>query len=106
MLFSIDVTSNISLKLNDTNSISQGAKVLLSSHLGRPKSGYEAKFSLEPVTGRLSELLSQPISLVPDCVGMSVAATVAEMKNGDVCLLENVSFWNILCTRTSLLFLR
>ena len=72
---------------------SKGAKVLLSSHLGRPKGGYEAKFSLSPITGRLSELLGQPVPLVPDCVGVSVGKAVSEMKDGDVCLLENVRFY-------------
>ena len=72
---------------------SKGAKVLLSSHLGRPKGGYEAKFSLAPITGRLSELLGQPVPLVPDCIGVSVGKAVSEMKDGDVCLLENVRFY-------------
>ena len=72
---------------------SKGAKVLLSSHLGRPKGGYEAKFSLAPITGRLSELLGQPVPLVPDCIGVSVGKQVSEMKDGDVCLLENVRFY-------------
>jgi len=72
---------------------SKGAKVMLSSHLGRPKGGYEAKFSLAPITGRLSELLGQPVPLVPDCIGVSVGKQVSEMKDGDVCLLENVRFY-------------
>ena len=72
---------------------SKGAKVLLSSHLGRPKGGYEAKFSLAPITGRLSELLGQPVPLVPDCIGVSVGKQVSEMKDGDVVLLENVRFY-------------
>ena len=72
---------------------SKGAKVLLSSHLGRPKGGYEAKFSLAPITGRLSELLGQQVPLVPDCIGVSVGKQVSEMKDGDVCLLENVRFY-------------
>lgn len=72
---------------------SKGAKVLLSSHLGRPKGGYEAKFSLAPITPRLAELLGQPVPLVPDCVGVSVGAATANMKDGDVVLLENVRFY-------------
>lgn len=72
---------------------SKGAKVLLSSHLGRPKGGYEAKFSLAPVTPRLSELLGQPVPLVPDCIGISVGAQVSKMADGDVCLLENVRMY-------------
>lgn len=47
----------------------KGAKVLLTSHLGRPKGGYEKKFSLAPVAPRLSELLKKEVKLVPDCIG-------------------------------------
>merc|ERR1711904_443949 len=50
----------------------KGAKVLLSSHLGRPKSGPEDKFSLAPVAPRLSELLGKDVKLVSDCVGPAV----------------------------------
>ena len=73
--------------------MSKGAKVLLSSHLGRPKGGYEAKFSLAPITPRLSELLGVKVPLVPDCIGVSVGKAVTEMKDGDVVLLENVRFY-------------
>ena len=72
---------------------SKGAKVLISSHLGRPKGGYESKFSLAPIVPRLSELLGKPVQLVPDCIGVSVGKAVAEMKDGDVALLENVRFY-------------
>jgi len=72
---------------------SKGAKVLVSSHLGRPKGGYEKKFSLAPVTPRLSELLGQPVKLVPDCIGVSVGAALSTMKDGEVALLENVRFY-------------
>lgn len=71
----------------------KGAKVLLSSHLGRPKGGYEAKFSLAPITPRLSELLGKDVKLVPDCIGMAVGKATAEMADGDVVLLENVRFY-------------
>eukprot|EP01042_Synura_sphagnicola_P006496 gene6496-8295_t len=70
-----------------------GAKVLLTSHLGRPKGGYEAKFSLAPVATRLSELLGKPVPLVTDPIGISVAAAVSKLANGDVALLENVRFY-------------
>jgi len=72
---------------------SKGAKVLLSSHLGRPKGGYEAKYSLAPITPRLSELLGQEVKLVPDCIGIAVGAATAQMNDGDVVLLENVRFY-------------
>ena len=71
----------------------KGAKVLLSSHLGRPKGGYEAKFSLAPITPRLSELLGKEVKLVPDCIGMAVGKATSEMADGDVVLLENVRFY-------------
>ena len=73
--------------------VSNGAKVMLTSHLGRPKGGYEAKYSLAPVAPRLSELLGQTVELVPDCIGMAVAKTAQSMKNGQVVLLENSRFY-------------
>ena len=68
--------------------VKNGAKVLLTSHLGRPKGGYEAKFSLAPIAPRLSELLGKKVDLVPDCRGMAVDKTVQGMAEGDVVLLE------------------
>lgn len=70
-----------------------GAKVLLSSHLGRPKDGPEDKFSLGPVATRLTELLGKNVTMAPDCVGDQVASIVSGMGNGDVTLLENVRFY-------------
>ena len=70
-----------------------GAKVLLASHLGRPKDGPEDKFSLAPVAPRLSELLGCDVKLAPDCIGDGVKACVDEMKEGDVILLENTRFY-------------
>lgn len=69
-----------------------GAKVVLCSHLGRPKSGFEEKFSLAPVAKRLSELLDKQVVIAKDVVGESAKASVAQMKDGDVVLLENVRF--------------
>jgi phosphoglycerate kinase len=74
----------------------KGAKVMLTSHLGRPKgNGPEdkAKFSLAPVVPRLSELLSTDVTLVSDCVGPAVSDAVAKMSNGQVILLENSRFY-------------
>lgn len=73
--------------------IDAGAKVLLSSHLGRPKDGPEDKFSLGPVAVRLSELLGKNVTMAPDCIGDKVASIVSGMSNGDVTLLENVRFY-------------
>ncbi|CEM26305.1 unnamed protein product [Vitrella brassicaformis CCMP3155] len=70
-----------------------GAKVLLTSHLGRPKNGPEDKFSLGPVAGRLSELLGKDVPIAPDCIGDKVEEMVGKMNNGDVMLLENVRFY-------------
>jgi phosphoglycerate kinase len=73
--------------------VKNGAKVLLSSHLGRPKDGPEDKFSLSPVAVRLSELLKKDVRMAPDCIGDGVKAIVDGMANGDVTLLENVRFY-------------
>jgi len=72
---------------------SKGAKVMLSSHLGRPKNGPEDKFSLGPVAPRLTELLGKNVNLVSDCIGPAVAEATSSMADGDVCLLENVRFY-------------
>jgi len=68
-----------------------GAKVILVSHLGRPK-GPTEKLSLKPVAERLSELLGTPILFLPDCIGAEVVKGIEGMRAGDVCLLENVRF--------------
>merc|ERR1719377_54126 len=70
-----------------------GAKVLLSSHLGRPKDGPEDKFSLGPTAPRLSELLGKTVTMAPDCIGDAVAGCVDSMADGDVLLLENTRFY-------------
>lgn len=69
----------------------KGAKVILSSHFGRPK-GVDEKQRLTPVAKRLSELLGKEVKKPSDCIGDEVAATVGAMENGDVILLENVRF--------------
>merc|ERR1719313_1873708 len=73
--------------------VDKGAKVLLSSHLGRPKSGPEDKFSLGPVAPRLSELLGKEVVMAPDCIGDGVKECVDKMGEGDVLLLENTRFY-------------
>jgi len=72
--------------------IEQGATVILCSHLGRPKGGPEAKYSLLPVATRLSQLLAKSVPLLPDCIGPDVEAMCASFGPGDVALLENVRF--------------
>ena len=74
--------------------IADGGKVILCSHLGKPKNGPEEKFSLAPVAVRLSELLGQPVVFANDdnVVGENAKAAVAAMKDGDVVLLQNTRF--------------
>jgi phosphoglycerate kinase len=72
--------------------IEKGAKVILASHLGRPKGKPNAKMSLAPVAARLSELLGKKVSMAPDCVGGEVASLVQTLQPGDVVLLENLRF--------------
>jgi phosphoglycerate kinase len=71
---------------------SKGAKVILVSHLGRPK-GFEDASRLTPIAHRLSDLLGQPVLKCDDCIGDVVAAQVAAMQPGQVALLENVRFY-------------
>ncbi|MEW5746068.1 MAG: phosphoglycerate kinase [Nitrospirota bacterium] len=72
--------------------IDEGAKVILASHLGRPKGKVEPRFSLAPVAKRLQRLLNKEVVFAPDCVGPQVEHLVAKMKEGDVLLLENLRF--------------
>jgi phosphoglycerate kinase len=69
-----------------------GARLVLASHLGRPKKGPDPAFSLKPAAARLSELLGVPVTMAPDCVGAEVAALAGKLDDGDVLLLENVRF--------------
>ncbi|GIP34262.1 phosphoglycerate kinase [Paenibacillus sp. J2TS4] len=70
-----------------------GAKVILASHLGRPKGQVVEELRLTPAAVRLSELLGKPVAKADEAVGESVQAKIAEMKDGDVLLLENVRFY-------------
>lgn len=72
---------------------SKGAKVILSSHFGRPKNGPEDKYRLTPVGTRLSELLGKQVVKTGDCIGDDVKAKVDALQPGDVLLLENVRFY-------------
>ena len=72
--------------------IDNGAKVILMSHLGRPKGGPDPKYSLAPAAKRLGELLGQPVGMAPDCIGDEVEKRVAALQPGDVLLLENARF--------------
>jgi len=72
--------------------IEQGARVVVASHLGRPKKGPEARFSLEPVAADLAAKLGRSVAFVPDCIGPVVESAVAALQDGDILLLENVRF--------------
>ncbi len=74
--------------------VDHGARVVLASHLGRPKGKPEdrQKYTLRPVAERLGRLLGKPVPLAPDCVGPETQDAVNRLKDGDVLLLENVRF--------------
>lgn len=72
--------------------VNQGARVILASHLGRPKGERVEKYSLAPVAEHLSTLLGNPVAFANDCVGEEAQAKVAAMKDGEVLLLENLRF--------------
>lgn len=72
--------------------IDDGGKLILASHMGRPKGKVVAEFSLKPAAVRLSELLGKEVKLAPDSVGVEVEKMVSEMNEGDVVLLENLRF--------------
>ncbi|QWR77055.1 phosphoglycerate kinase [Candidatus Magnetomonas plexicatena] len=73
--------------------IEMGARVILASHLGRPKGKPNPKYSLKPVAVRLQEVLGKPVAFAPDCIGPEVEKMVSALKDGDVLLLENVRFY-------------
>ncbi|HOP09894.1 MAG TPA: phosphoglycerate kinase [Oscillospiraceae bacterium] len=72
--------------------ISKGAKVILCSHLGRPKGEFNPKYTLAPVAARLTELLGKPVAFAKDVIGPDAKAKAAALKDGDVMLLENVRY--------------
>lgn len=72
--------------------IDEGAKVVLASHLGRPKGRPDPRYSLAPVAKRLHRLLGKDVSFAPDCVGPQVETMVSKMNDGDVLLLENLRY--------------
>lgn len=69
-----------------------GGKLILMSHLGRPKGQRKEEFSLKPVAERLSELLNKPVKLAPDCVGAETEKLAQSLQDGEVLLLENTRF--------------
>lgn len=73
--------------------IEKGGKVVLMSHLGRPKGEIKQEFSLKPVAVRLSELLGQPVDRLDDCIGEKVKDKLNKIGEGEVVLLENLRFY-------------
>jgi phosphoglycerate kinase len=73
--------------------LEKGAKLIIASHLGRPKGKRVAEMSLRPVVKVLSELLQKEVMFLDDCVGTAVEQTVGKMKEGDIILLENLRFY-------------
>jgi len=72
--------------------IERGARLVLASHLGRPKGKLDPKYSLAPVAARLRELLAKPVEFASDCVGAEAESKSKALHDGDVLLLENVRF--------------
>ncbi len=73
--------------------LEQGAKVILASHLGRPKGEKKPKYTMAPASKRLAQLLGKKVTQAPDCFGPDVDKLIEAMKPGDVVMLENVRFY-------------
>ncbi len=72
--------------------VENNAKVILVSHLGRPKNGPEAKFSMKPAADRLADLIGKPVVLASDVIGEDAKSKAAALKEGEILMLENVRF--------------
>lgn len=72
--------------------IDNGARVILCSHMGRPKGEFKSEFSLAPVAARLSELLGKEVVMAKDVIGEDAKTKAAALKDGDVLMIENVRF--------------
>ena len=75
-----------------TRVLNAGGKLILMSHLGRPKGKVSAELSLKPVAEKLSDLLGKFVPIAPDCIGDETAALAAKLEPGDILLLENLRF--------------
>lgn len=73
--------------------VDHGARIILSSHFGRPEGQFNQKYSLAPMARQLSVLLKKPIKITPDVIGPEVEKTVNNMKKGDILMLENLRFY-------------
>ncbi len=72
--------------------IEKGGRLVLASHLGRPKGGPDAKYSLKPAAKKLEELLGKPVAFALDCIGPGVEGQSRALRDGEVLVLENVRF--------------
>ncbi len=72
--------------------VDEGARVILASHLGRPKGTVDKRYSLGSVAKRLQRLIKKEVTFLPDCIGPEVEETVKKMSDGDIVLLENLRF--------------
>ncbi|HEY4709901.1 MAG TPA: phosphoglycerate kinase [Candidatus Acidoferrales bacterium] len=72
--------------------IERGARLVLASHLGRPKGKVDPKYSLAPVAAKLAEMLGKPVAFASDCVGADAEAKSKALRNGEVLVLENVRY--------------
>ena len=99
--FNVPMTSN--LKVSDDKRIieslptihrilSQGASLILMSHLGRPKGRPKPEFSLKPVAEYLAVLLNRPVKFAKDCIGPEVRKMVDDLRPGEILMLENLRF--------------
>src|SRR5881296_3067135 len=73
--------------------INKGAKIILASHLGRPKGQREASMSLRPVAAKLADQIVRDVNFVDDCIGEKVEKVVGAMHPGQIVLLENLRFY-------------
>lgn len=72
--------------------IDAGCRVILASHLGRPKGKVDPRYTLAPVARRLQRLIKKEVTFLPDCIGHKVESTVSKMSAGDIVLLENLRY--------------
>ena len=74
--------------------IADGGKAIIMSHLGRPKNGFEEKFSLKHIIKHLSDSLETEVSFSVDCIGKNTLTDISKMENGNVLVLENLRFYS------------